>query len=265
VNLILSVTNHRGGFVPNLTLSEMEILDNGKVPRKITRFEKQTNLPLHVVLLIDTSDSVTYCFKAEHKAAAVFLEHVLRSDSDLAAIIGFNQRNHLARSPTADIHLLLRAINGLLIGGKTAIYDAVAAGAQQLVEIKDVGPSRGAIILITDGDDNSSRLTLEQAVQLSQQDESIIYVLDTGEEYLEVKEAKNAMKKLSENTGGRFFRANDQKTMVRAFSKIEEELRSQYAIGYTPPNAVPDGVFHRISVITKKHLVVHHRQGYIAK
>jgi len=265
VNLILTITDRRRHFVRNLTQAQITIQDNSQPPEKITYFESQTNLPLRVALVIDASDSVFYCFGVEKQAAETFLRRILRSASDMALVIGFNEHARLAQGPTGDHHLLSRAIKGILPGGETAIYDAVALASQELGGINDTQPSRRAIILITDGDDNSSQITLQHATEIAQRNETIIYVLDTSLEYSTSKNAELAMKRLSEVTGGQYLRADNEDRIESAFSKIEAELRSQYAIGYKPANTRPDGSFHQIFVLAPKDLVVRHRQGYFAK
>jgi len=265
VNLILTVTDHRRHFVRNLTQAQITIQDNGQPPERITYFESQTNLPLRVALVIDSSNSVFYCFNFEKHAAETFLRHVLRSTSDVALVIGFNEQARVAQGPTSDYHLLSRAIKRVVPGGETAIYDAVALASRELGGINDTQPSRRAVILITDGDDNSSQMTLQHAGEIAEQNESIIYVLDTSREYFAGGTAKRAMKQLSEITGGQYLRADNEDRIESAFSKIEAELRSQYAIGYKPANTRPDGAFHQISVLAPKKVVVRHRQGYFAK
>jgi len=265
VSLILTVTDHRKHFVRDLKLSDIQIADNGVPPEQITYFEAQTALPLRIALVIDTSDSVQYCFDFEKHAAKTFLKHILRSISDMALVIGFNAHARLAQAPTRDHDLLTRAIKELPPGGNTAIYDAVALAGRELRTIKDTQPSRRAIVLITDGDDNSSEITLQHAAETALQDESIIYVLNTSSEYLRSKNAEPAMKQLSEMTGGMYLRADTEDRMGSAFSKLEMVLRCQYAIGYKPANTESDGSFHRISVLAPKKFLIHHRLGYFAR
>jgi Ca-activated chloride channel homolog len=265
VNLILTVTDHRKHFVRDLTLSDITIEDNGTPPEQITYFEAQTALPLRVALVIDTSDSVNYCFHSEKYAAQRFLKRTLRSVSDLALVIGFNAYARIAQGATRDHDLISRAIKHLPFGGETAIYDAVALASRELAGIKDTQPSRRAIILITDGDDNSSEITLQHAAEIALQNESIIYVLDTGAEYFRSKNAGQAMKQLSEITGGQYLRADNEDRIGSAFSKIEAGLRTQYAIGYKPAHTKADGSFHRILVLGPKKFLIHHRQGYFAR
>jgi VWFA-related protein len=265
VNLILTVTDRRKHFVRGLTLSDITIEDNGVPPEQITYFEAQTALPLRVALVIDSSDSVNYYFHSEKYAAQRFLKDTLRSVSDLALVIGFNTHARIVQGATRDHNLLSRAIKYLAVGGETAIYDAVALASRELAAIKDTQPSRRAVILITDGEDNSSKITLQQAAEIAQRTESIIYVLDISEEYLRAKNAEEAMKQLSEVTGGQYLHAANEDLIGAAFSKIEAGLRTQYAIGYRPAHTTADGSFHRILVLGPKKFRIHHRQGYFAR
>jgi Ca-activated chloride channel homolog len=265
VNLILTVTDRRQHFVRNLTPADIAIQDNGVPPDRITYFEAQTALPLRVALVIDISNSVQYCFGVEKHAAKTFLKNIMRSLSDMALVIGFNAHARVSQGPTRDHDLLSQAIKKLPSGGETAIYDAVALASQELSRIRDTQPSRRAIILITDGQDNSSKLSMQDAAEIAQQNETIIYVMDTGAPYTTSKEAQQAMKQLAEITGGQYLPANGEDRIGSAFSKIEVVLRSQYAIGYKPAHTQADGSFHRISVLGPTKFLIHHRQGYFAR
>jgi len=265
VRLLLSVTDHRSRFIENLTPAEITIKDNGEAPEKITYFEAQTGLPLQVAILIDSSDSILSWFEAEKRAADTFLKHALREASDVALIIAFNNQVRIAKGPTGDHSQLSRAIQDLHPGGETAIYDAVAFASQQLEKIQDLRPARRALIVITDGEDNSSHMRLETASSIAQETESIIYILDVREEYVGDPRAEAAMNNLAEVTGGRCWRVDTEGRIKKAFDQIESELRSQYAIAYKPANVKPDGSFHQISVIVPRKLRARHRQGYFAR
>lgn len=265
VNLILTITDHHRHFVQNLTPNDIVVQDNGESPEKITFFESQTQLPLRAAILIDSSDSVSYCFDFEKHAAESFLKRVLRSPSDLAMVVGFTDKARIAQGLTSNHELLSGAIRRLPTGGYTAIYDAVALASRELATIRDAQPSRRAIILLTDGEDNSSKITLQKAGEIAQQDESIVYVLNASSAWSNDKKAEREMRQLSDVTGGQYLRANDEDRIRQAFSKIATELRNQYAVAYKPAHAEPDGSFHRISVLVPKKLNVRHRLGYFAR
>jgi Ca-activated chloride channel family protein len=265
VNLALTVTNHRGHFVPNLGPSDFTIQDNSEPPERITHFESQSELPLRLAIVIDRSDSVAYAFNDTKRSAAFFLKNILRRTSDLALVTGFNQEVRFAQEPSNDARLLSHAIQTLPSGGDTAIYDAVSAACQQLAKVRDTQTVRRVIILITDGEDNSSHIDLEQAEEVAQRNECAVYVMSINAGIgREPERADRAMKELSEVTGGNFLRARAD-SLTTPFSNIDKELRSQYLISYKPANLRPDGSFHRLVVSGPKKLRIHHRDGYFAE
>jgi len=265
VNLVLTVTDHRGRLVRDLLSSDFVILDDDRPPVRITYFDRQTTLPLRIALVIDTSDSVSACFDTEKKVAAAFLKHVLHTPEDLALVIGFNQEVHVAQPPTTDVGLLSRALHRLHAGGGTAIYDAVSAASQELEKTADTQPSRRAIILITDGEDNHSHIAMLQAAELALRDEVIVYVINTATVTGTPDKDDLAMTQLSEATGGNSMHADTDDRIASAFEKIKKQLRTQYVIGYKPSNTTPNGSFHSLTVLGPNNLRVHHRKGYFAK
>ena len=268
VSLILTVTNQRGHFVRNLNQSDFNILDNGRAPDRITYFQPQTDLPLRVALVIDTSDSVTYRFKFEQRAGAAFFRHVLHAPADLGLVVGFNQEVHIAQGPTHDTHQLHAALKHMHPSGETAVYDAIVSATHQLALIPDHQPARHAIILITDGEDNHSHSQLDQAIESALRSDSVVYVVSTNWRdaiFGLAAEGDHAMEQLAEATGGRLLHCDSDSDVAHAFSKIERELRSQYAIGYKPASSIPDGLFHRLVVVGPKKLHIFHRSGYFAR
>ena len=165
------------------------------------------------------------------------------------------------------MNLLSAGLKKLKPEGETAVYDGVSVACQELMHVKDNQPSRRAIILITDGEDNHSRIGLQQAVERALRVEAVVYVLSTNPEYTIslAEEGDRSMRHLAEATGGRLLRADSQSDVASAFSKIAKELRSQYAIGYKPANQGPDGLFHRLSVLGPKKFHLFHRSGYYAR
>lgn len=266
VNLVVTVSDHRGRLVRDLRSSDFNIQDNGELPKRITYFERQANLPLRIALVVDTSSSIAESFAVEEKTAGLFLTRSLRPESDLALVIGFANKPRMAQSATNDTKLLSRTIRSLTVGGETAIYDAVSAAARELGKINDPQPTRRVIILITDGEDNVSHIDLKRAVEAAQRNDCFVYVLSTNIGISsEADSADGAMKQLSGATGGNVLRANTRNNLVKAFSELEKELRSQYAIGYTPANLAPNGSFHRVVVQGPKKLRIHYREGYFAR
>jgi VWFA-related protein len=267
VSLVLTVTNKHGRFVRDLSLKDLAILDNDLPPERITYFQSETDLPLRVALVIDTSDSVTHRFKFEQNAAAAFLKKILRPETDLGLIVGFSHRVRIAQAACNDPARLRAGLDDLKIGGETAVYDAVRVAAQQLMKVHDGRPSRRAIVLITDGEDNHSRIALQDAVDAALRADAVVYVLSTNPE-LSVSLAERgdkAMSLLAENTGGRLLRAGEDDDVKSAFSKVAQELRSQYAVSYKPAIKSPDGLFHHLIVTGPKKLRIYHRIGYFAR
>jgi Ca-activated chloride channel homolog len=260
VNLVLSVTGHHGRFVPDLTAEDISILDNDQPPERITHFESATNVPLRIALVVDISDSVAYAFDLAQSAVVDFLKHDLRVP-DMALLVEFNDQPRVFLGPTSDFQLLWRSSRKVQKGGQTAIYDAVALAAQELGKIGDVAPSRRAVIVISDGEDNSSYMSLQAAAETAQENETTVYVLRVGE--FTSSEVQDAMKQLCALTGGRILGSLTEYGIP--FSKIEQDLRNQYAIGYIPANTTPDGAFHRIAVRVSKKLKLNYRQGYFAR
>jgi VWFA-related protein len=266
VSILLTVTDRKGRLVHDLSSSDFTIQDNGESPKRITYFQRQADLPLRIAVLIDTSGSVTSNFGVEQKTAAIFLSNVLRPKSDLALIIGFSNTPLVVQPATNNKDRLSAMIDGLQVRGETAVFDAVWLASQELGKINDVSPARRVIVLITDGQDNASHLNLQQTIEMAQRNDCFVYVLQINTFITSESEiADRAMAELSKATGGQVLHADNQKKLVRAFSTIEEDLRSQYAIGYTPANLTPDGSFHRLIVGGPKKLRIHHREGYFAR
>ena len=266
VDILFTVTDRRNRFVRDLTSSDFAITDNGAVPKRITYFQSRADLPLRIAIVLDTSDSVEQSFPFEQKTAAMFLTQILRPASDLALIIGFNNQVQVAQPATNDTELLSQAIRSLRVAGRTAIYDAVSVASKELGRINDVPLSRRVIVLVTDGEDNDSHLDINQAIEIAQRNASLVYVISTNELASSRADSPDAaMKELSEATGGNRFHAEAQSDLKNAFSNMQKELRSQYAIGYAPVDAAPDGSFHRLSVVGPKNLRIYCRKGYFAR
>ncbi len=268
VNLVLSVTNNHGHFVRDLNESDLVISDNGEPPAKITYFQTRTDLPLHVALLIDTSDSVAYRFAFETKSADSFLRKILRPKDDSALIVGFNQQPRMVASPTSDVSRLSRALRTLKPGGETALYDAIAFASDQLRAIPHAdNPVRRVIVLVTDGEENRSHINLDDAVQHALLAESVIYVVNTKEMLVtrEDQFGEKVINHLAQSTGGMVLAGRSDSDVEASFRKIQEELRSQYAIGYRPRNLIGNILFHPIRIFGPKGIRIRTRQGYYAR
>ena len=268
VHLSLVVTNRWGHFVRNLQPLDFTIQDNEAQPERITYFENTTDLPLQIALVIDTSDSMNAYLDYEKKSAITFLNEILRTEHDRALVIGFNEDVNLLGGATNNHHSLSAAIRKLRSRGQTAIYDAIWRASQELAALSDVPLSRRAIVVITDGEDNSSHVNPAQAQEMAVGNDSPIYVISTNPVVdKEARASDRAMKELAEATGGTLLQASDGKELQRSFSKVERELRSQYIIVYKQPTgrSDPDGSFHRLVVRGPKSFRIRCRKGYYAR
>jgi VWFA-related protein len=285
VNLFFNVKDKRGGLVPNLAKDEFEIYEDGK-PQTIKYFSSESNQPLTLGLMIDSSASQMRVLEDEKVVGAQFLREVLRKD-DLAFVISFDVNVDLLQDYTNDASELRRAMNRAKInsggtggglpglgGGPlptsnnprgTLLFDAVYLASNEKLA-REVG--RKAMILLTDGEDQGSQTRNRQAIEAAQKADSIVYVIMIADRgfyggfgYSGDKE----MKKMAEETGGRVINAgNKPEKLKEAFDQIANELRSQYNVGYTPTNSARDGSFRKVEVRVKSGLKVQARQGYYA-
>jgi VWFA-related protein len=287
VQLFFNVKDKKGALIPNLTKDDFEILEDGK-PQTIKYFAAESNLPLTLGILIDSSGSQTRVLDMEKEVGADFLTQILR-DKDLAFVISFDVDVDLLQDFTNSIHALKIALNSARIntagGGGTGIpglgggtvptvgvprgtllYDAVyLASHDELAQ--QVG--RKAMILLTDGEDQGSQLKIKDAIEAAQKSDSIAYVLlcaDRSFYGFGGYSGDREMKKLTEETGGRVIEVGNKMEKLKAgFDQIANELRSQYNIGYTPTNTKLDGSFRKVEIHVKnKDYRVQSRTGYYA-
>ena len=261
VDLVLSVTDHRGKFIPDLMPSQLTILDNGQQQTAITFFQHQTDLPLDLALLIDSSSSVTYKFADERKTIKHFIESVIRP-SDRVAVFAFNEKVSLAAEVNNNWKQMAQKIMHLKPGGDTAIYDAVSAAAAWLGQ--DHRPSRQIMILLTDGEENSSKTSMGEAIKNALKANASIYAVNVSAELdePEQKQGKAILQRLTGATGGAYFNDTGDNGS-KAFREIQRELRTQYAIAYKPSN-LEEAAFHRIRILAPGKLRVRCRSGYYA-
>jgi Ca-activated chloride channel family protein len=265
VNLIFTATDKRGHFIKDLKQDDVRLLDDDKPPEQVVAFESETGLPLRVGLLIDASNSIRHRFRFEQNAAAEFLNQVVRPKSDQAFVIGFDTLVDLTQDFTDNAGKLSSGIGALRPGGGTALHDAVYAASEKLGKAKVRGPARRAIILLSDGDDNQSRHTREEAIAAALHSEVIIYVISTDATDSNRKGDKVLMR-YAEATGGRVFFPLQIKDVADAFKEIEDELRSQYVLAYKPQNFAADGKYRSISLDVPKRskVKIRVRKGYYA-
>jgi VWFA-related protein len=264
VNLVFTVTDRKGRFIRDLTQQEVNVLDNHEPPQSVSYFQSQTDLPLKAALVIDLSDSISQRFDFEKKAAAIFLKNILRSESDAGIVIGFDSKVRLLQPLTSDKERLGAAVQSMLAGGETALYDAVVSACERLREADETNVSRRAIILVTDGADNRSLKTLEEAQDAALRSGVVIYAISTNP-WSTPTLGDKVLNSMTLASGGRVLPGRSSKDVSHAFAKLEEELRSQYAMGYKPANLEKGSVLRKIELTSlRKKLRVHCRKEYYA-
>jgi VWFA-related protein len=266
VNVVFTVTDKHGRFVKNLGKGDFRVVDDNKPAVSIVSFSSETNLPLRVGLLVDASNSVRDRFRFEQESAIEFLNQIVRPKSDRAFIIGFDTTAEVTQDFTDSAEQLSRGVRMLRPGGGTALFDAVFfACRDKLMKATTVGPARRAIILLSDGEDNQSRVSREEAVEMAQRAEVIIYTISTNISGVKLRGDK-VLERLADATGGRAFFPFKIQDVANAFSEIQDELRSQYLLAYKPADLKPDGRYRSIDIVAENHktLRVRARKGYFA-
>jgi VWFA-related protein len=286
VGLFFNVKDKHGTLLPNLTKDDFQVFEDGK-PQTIKYFAAESNLPLTLGMLIDSSGSQMRVLDMEKEVGGAFLRQIL-TDKDEAYVIDFNVDATLVQDYTRDVHRLQAALNKVKIntgfttgpipgagGGPvptapargTVLYDAVYLSAHDMLA-KEVG--RKAMILLTDGEDEGSQLKIKDAIEAAQKADAIVYVLlcaDRGfyGSFQMGYSGEGEMRKLTEATGGRVINVGNKFDKLReAFDQIAAELRSQYNLGYTPTNAVLDGSYRKLEIKSKEGYKIQTRAGYYA-
>jgi VWFA-related protein len=263
VNVVFTVVDKDGKFVRDLKQDQFRILDNKLPPRQMMNFAAQTDLPLQVGLLIDASNSIRDRFQFEKDAASEFLYEIIRPKTDRAFVLAFDEQWDVTQDFTGDIDKLRTGVKVIKAGGGTAMWDSVYfACRDKLLKEKASGAVRRAIILISDGEDNLSRVYRQEAIDMAQRAEVIVYTISTSLVERHTKGDED-LKALAEATGGRAFFPVKLDDVVTAFSDIQEELRSQYSISYRPDQFVANGQFRPIQILTdSKKYKVRAKKGY---
>jgi VWFA-related protein len=265
VNLIFTVTDRHGHYIPNLRQNDFALLDDQKAPSRVTSFHQQINLPLRVGLVIDASTSIRSRFQFEQQSATEFLLQILKAKSDRAFVMGFDSTASIQQDWTNNIDALETGVNKLRPGGGTALFDAVyTACRDKLLSERGPDPVRKAIVLISDGDDDQSRVYQEEAIKECQRAETIIYSISTNWTPSRGK-GDDVLAKMSEETGGQVFFPPSIEEMTNSFQSIEEELRSQYALTYTPADFKYNGAFRPIYLFCNdRRYQARAKKGYFA-
>ena len=287
VDVLFTVLNRRNKLVPDLEQGDFKVFDEGK-PQDIRYFSKQSDLPLRIGMLLDTSNSIRDRIKFEQDASVSFLFSVLRRNKDEAFVMTFDDEPQIIQGFTSDTGALRDQIMGTRAGGGTAIYDAIyeACSKQLNHPPRPAGDQpdvvRRVMILISDGEDNLSLHTRSEAIELAQRTSVVIYTISTSTQWVSLEETnpnKTSDRKyhltdgdkilhdLAEETGGRSFFPYHVDDLDQSFQDIGDELRNQYSIAYQPANYVLDGRYHKIRVEVPDHkgYQVRARRGYYAR
>ncbi len=266
VNVVFTVTDKHGRYVKNLKKNDFNVLDDSKPAEEIRSFHSETDLPLQVGLLIDASNSVRDRFKFEQESAIEFLNQTVRPRYDKAFVVGFDVTPEVTQDFTDNTEALSRGVRALRAGGGTAMYDALYfACRDKLMKAPQTGPTRRAIILLSDGDDNQSHVTREESIEMAQRAEVVVYTISTNITGSRQRGDK-VLERMAEATGGRAFFPFQINDVANAFVEIQDELRSQYALSYKPADFRSDGRYHTIEILAQNHkgLRVRSRRGYYA-
>ena len=266
MNLIFTVTDSRGEFIKDLQQQNFGLLDDRKPPERVFNFTQQTNLPLRVGIMLDTSSSIRGRFKFEQEAAKEFLLQVLRPGQDKAFVEGFDVNTEMSQPFSNNIDLLSQGISKLQPGGGTALYDALYKTCRdQMLVLRDPRLSvRKAMVLVSDGDDNYSHAGEQDAIQMCLRAETILYTISTNISPSKDK-GDDVLKAMAQATGGRAFFPKRMEDISNYFHDIEDELRSQYSLEYKPADFKADGSFRSVYLVAlNRKYVVRVRQGYYA-
>jgi VWFA-related protein len=275
VSVLATVRTKGGEIVQDLAKEDFVLTESGR-PQNVRYFSRETNLPLVLGLLVDTSGSQRLVLGEEQEASFRFLETVLREDLDRTFVVHFDYRPEVLQNLTSSKAKLEESLERLMLpnqrrgGGGTTLYDAVYL-CSNLVTKKQTG--RKALILLTDGEDNASRFSLENSIEAAQRADTLIYSIlfsDTsfGGGFGGMRggpSGKSVLQKMSRETGGGFFEVSKKRSLDAIFQQLQEELRSQYSFGYTSDDS-SSKTFRRINIATRrKGLVVQARSGYYAE
>lgn len=264
VNLIFTVTDKKGRFITGLKRENFGLLDDGRPPIAVIGFRQQTNLPLRVGIMIDTSSSIRQRFQFEQDSAVEFFLQIMHRN-DRAFVQGFDIETNMAQDYTNSVDLLNQGIRKLRPGGGTALYDALYKTCRdQMLTLRGDEAVRKALILVSDGDDNYSRATQVDAIKECQRAETIVYTISTNVSPSKDK-GDETLKIISDATGGQAFYPTRIEDVATGFHNIEEELRSQYSLQYRPADFKADGSFRTIYLqATDPRYHVRTRKGYFA-
>lgn len=293
-NIFFTAADKNKRFITNLKAEDIRVLEDGQ-PQEIFTFQQNIDTPLSIAILIDTSISEQFTLPEEKAAAQAFLESVMRPAKDEAAIISFTGDTTLEQGFTGNIDRLRRAIDrvefvppsgyvggGVVVNGtppisgtnqslagSTAVWDAIWATSEELMSTS-AEHTRRALILLTDGDDTSSRMKMHEAIEKAQKADALIYAIGIGDRY-QFNVNEGALRKIAEQTGGRAYFPKHERDLNDAFTQIQRDLREQYLVAYSPTNKARDGSYRKIEIqvispeLKQQNLKLNYRAGYFAK
>jgi Ca-activated chloride channel homolog len=293
-NIFFTAADKNKRFITNLKAEDIRVLEDGQ-PQEIFTFQQNIELPLSIAILIDTSISEQRTLPDEKAAAQAFLESVMRPNKDEAAIVSFTGDTTLEQGFTGSLERLRRAIDhvefvppsgyiggGVVVNGtppisgtnqslagSTAVWDAVWATSEELIGTS-AEHTRRAIILLTDGDDTSSRMKMHEAIERAQKADALIYAIGIGDRYT-FNVDEGSLRKIAEQTGGRAYFPKHERDLNDAFAQIQKDLREQYLVAYSPTNKARDGSYRKIEIqvvnpeLKQQSLKLNYRAGYFAK
>jgi VWFA-related protein len=265
VNVLMTVTDKKNRTVIDMTKDDFHVTEDGK-PQTITYFSRESDLPLRIAILIDTSNSVRDRLRFEQEAAIDFLTTTIRKGKDLALVVGFDVEPQLVQDYTDDTEKLAKAIRSLQAGGVTSLYDAMFfTSKDKLYYFPPPEPYlRRVMVVISDGQDNQSERTREEALAMAQRAEVTIFTISTNRTGAEARGDK-VLRYLAQQTGGRAFFPFEAGELAEDFQQIGRELRSQYSLAYVSTNAAHDGTFRNIMIQPlDKNVHVRAKAGYFA-
>ena len=288
VNVLFSVFDRSNKVVSNLSRADFDVYDDN-AKQDIRFFSRQTDLPLRVGLLLDTSNSIRQRLEFEQQAAVDFLFDVIRRDKDQAFVMSVDDQPEVVQGFTSDVQLLRDVVMKQRAGGGTALYDAIYQACQVIAKSPDAASSapgppldiRRVLVVISDGEDNLSRHTKAEATEMAERAGIVIYTISSSVESLipdnevtpknsvERKYRKEGgdliLQQFSDDSGGRAFFPYHVDDLAVSFQRIGEELRSQYSLAFVFPHGTPDGKFHTVRLtVDAKGMQVHARRGYFA-
>jgi len=265
VNMLFTVSDKKGRFITDLTKDDFQIVE-GRREQNILEFTAESDLPLRLGILVDSSNSIRERFRFQQDAAIEFISQVVRPRQDKAVIVSFDSAAELVADLTGDVDILSKAIRGLRPGGGTALFDAVFyACRDKLMQDQPRHKFRRAMIILGDGDDNASRYTRDQALEMAQKADVVVYSISTNNTKIE-RDGDKVLKYFAEETGGITFFPFKAQDLSQSFENISNELRHQYNLLYRPDPLKTDGQYHKVDIKVKsrKLLVVRARKGYYA-